>query len=787
MKRLRSALVAIAMLLCFASGTATALAQPNESYALYLESYLSSNSAEGGVWQSSSAMGEGGSQVSYGLELSDGTSNKFVRFANFNGLPISSATTANFKLNYNGEWSDAVSVSFSYRLSEGSLPYAWDERIATLEIGGVKKHLTLADIELTSQSGMEWKNATVILNLNGIKADRLTVTYYYDGATAWRGNYRYLDIDNVAVTGAGVLCSLDLENAPITTSNKKEVELNYKASGVEAKQSYMLFGSEMVDYSVNTAYSREEKALFNGGDVVVALAKAGNTFYRGATSVKAGESDMFLIYDAQERNSYLRMSNFNDTVGGASTRFTMQFYDNEANQNANMPVTNRIHYSFDYRLYMSDLVTSGFDFSRNILQFSTRSASSNNSGFVSFDELFINEPGDDSWHTFSGVMDVLTTTTANITVYYYYYQNPSFAPDVYLDMDNLSLTAGESTVNYAYLNGTFEGAIPLVSDGNDPLNGNVFVNAQIGSAGEKVRINGSDYAMKLDGGECLSLNLGWKPSTNVFNVTFEVKEEVGELKLWFGGKSGDLLNLTVCANQTASDNSYGIYWEKLNSGYKCHIFFARMAYNPLYSIDLLNSGLSAVTVDDLFIGEVSAVSSVSGNYAEFVVSYEELKSSYEANAASYKSNAKLVIEKALYVASLINEYSSQANINSAIEGLTSAINSSDRLCDLAAVEKALKKAEGIHADGGKDKYTNGTWLLFKQAEAEARAISAESSQKEADAAAKKLEDAIKGLTIAQENGSKVVVALGVGGGAVGVGGVALCAVMIIRRKKNEKN
>ena len=165
-------------------------------------------------------------------------------------------------------------------------------------------------------------------------------------------------------------------------------------------------------------------------------------------------------------------------------------------------------------------------------------------------------------------MDVLTTTTANITVYYYYYQNPSFAPDVYLDMDNLSLTAGESTVNYAYLNGTFEGAIPLVSDGNDPLNGNVFVNAQIGSAGEKVRINGSDYAMKLDGGECLSLNLGWKPSTNVFNVTFEVKEEAGELKLWFGGKSGDCLNLTVGANQNASDNSYSIYWEKLNSGYK---------------------------------------------------------------------------------------------------------------------------------------------------------------------------------------------------------------------------
>ena len=103
------------------------------------------------------------------------------------------------------------------------------------------------------------------------------------------------------------------------------------------------------------------------------------------------------------------------------------------------------------------------------------------------------------------------------------------------------------------------------------------------------------------------------------------------------------------------------------------------------------------------------------------------------------------------------------------------------------IQKALEKAEGVHADGGKDKYTHSSWLLFKQAEAVARAISAENSQAEADLAAEKLEAAIKNLTLAQSSGSKVVVALGVSGGAIGVGGAALCAVMIIRRKKNEKN
>ena len=126
-------------------------------------------------------------------------------------------------------------------------------------------------------------------------------------------------------------------------------------------------------------------------------------------------------------------------------------------------------------------------------------------------------------------------------------------------------------------------------------------------------------------------------------------------------------------------------------------------------------------------------------------------------------------------------------MNAAINGLTKAITEGERLCDLTSVKKALEKAEDVHADGGKDKYTNASWILFKQAEAAARAISAESSQTEANLAAEKLEAAIKGLVAKQTSGSKVVVALGVSGGAFCVGGAALCAVMIIRRKKNEKN
>ncbi len=787
MKRLRSVLVAVALLLCFIPSTVTTFAQPTASYELYLESYLSSSSQETGVWQSSSASSEGGSDVSYGLEISDGNSNKFLRFANFNGLKFSTFTTANVKLAYHEQWGNTVTVSFNYRLSEGSVNYADSDKVLTLEIGGVKKNLTVVDLKPTHQASVDWASATVTLNVEGVKADRLTFTYYYDGNVKWRSVQRYLDVDNVVVKSGNVsLCSADLENAPITTEDKKELSVDYSAISPSSKQNYMLHGKDMVDYAGNTSYAKEERVLFDGGDVAVALPKAGSLLYRGAASVKANESDLYLIYDASDENSYLRLGNYNGLASASGSRFSTAFYDNAGKQISNMPVTNRINFSFDYRLYMSEAVKNSLDFSKNVLQFSTRSSSSNNSGNISFDELVINEAGDGTWHTFSGVLDVYTTTTATISISYFAYQEASFTPEVYIDMDNLSLKAEGSNVNYAYLNGTFEGAVPTVSDGSDPLNGKIYCNPLLGDKGEKVRVSSVDYAMQLDNGEALSLDLGWKPSTNVYNVAFDVEESVGSFDLLISGRSGDRLQLTVGQNKVAENGAYEIYWEQLAKGYRCHIFFIRTAVNTLYSVDFVNSGLSAITLNNLFIGEVASVCNVAGDFTAFTESFNRLVSSYEANVASYTSNAKLQIKSAIYNASLISAFTSQANMDLAIANLTTAINGGARLADLSKLELALDKAEEVYS-GGASKYTKASWLLFEQAEKAARALNGESAQEVVDATAENLEMAMKELVLVETNNSSVVLAIGVGGGALGLGGVALCAVMIKRRKKNEKN
>ena len=105
----------------------------------------------------------------------------------------------------------------------------------------MKKNLTVVDLKPTHQASVDWASATVTLNVEGVKADRLTFTYYYDGNVKWRSVQRYLDVDNVVVKSGNVsLCSADLENAPITTANKKELSVDYSAISPSSKQNYML-------------------------------------------------------------------------------------------------------------------------------------------------------------------------------------------------------------------------------------------------------------------------------------------------------------------------------------------------------------------------------------------------------------------------------------------------------------------------------------------------------------------------------------------------------------------
>ena len=790
MRKLRIMLVATAIVLSSFSGVVKAVAQPLQSYEQYFGKYVERENTGSGVWQSNGSINEGGSSVGYGLEVVDGASNKFLRFANFNGIPYSSSTSVNFALDYNKEWSSVLNVAFSYRLSEGAFYYDSDDVVFSISVGGLVKDFKLSDLSLTTTGKYDWNVLEASMPITAQnKADRMALTYYYDGSLLTTKSARYLDVDNVTVSsGDQTLYSTDVEFAPITTSDTLNLSVDYSTNTIANKKQLMLSGEEIAFYAQNNVYSKKQSSEFGGADVASLFPRTGSYMYRGSTSVKAGESDLFVLYDKEQQNSFLRLANFNGEGDVTNSRFIMKFYSNKSNEIENMPVTFRIFYSFNYRLYVNDRAKTEINPADKILNFSTRSSSANNSGLISFDELIINEENDSTWHTYNGVLEVYSTTTADISIYYYAYQNASITPDVYLDMDNLTLCPDGSNENYAYLNGSFEGMVPTVSTGDDPINAMVYNNETLGAKGEKVSVDNMNYAMQLNSKQSLSLDLNWQLSTNVYYASFDVLQDAGSIDLYFGSRSGDKLQLTVGENGTFNGGALEVYWTKNQTGYSCSLYYARLAKERLFSLDFVNAGAGAITIDNIFVGEVSSICNQAGDYQAFSALYQSLKETYETND-NYDSSTQMQIKQALYQASLITEHSSQAKMTSAITELQSYVLNGGKKADLTELLSAIKDAKDVYKNAGKSAYTNSTWILFETAYANAREITENDAQSKVDEVVSQLYAAIRNLKpVATPQSNTVTVALSVSGGLAGVGGIALATTIIIkRRKENEEN
>lgn len=755
-------------------------------YQVYLGGAVASDSQDLGVWQSASALNEGASSVYYAYESLNG--NKFLRLANFNSTVYSSYTTVNLALDYHAQWKSVVTVRFDYRLSEGSDAYLSDEKVATISVGGVQRHLTYGDLTCTSQGSYDWQSYSVTLSVGQQdKADRVVFTYYYDGAEKTADTSRFMDLDNVEITsGTTSLGSHDIQFASVSAADKLAFSFDSTTENISNKNALMLFDSDALNYSENTLYNQTQVAVFGGADAAAAVPHTGEFIYRGASSVKAGESDLYVLYDVAEGNSFLRLANYNGTAGTTSSRFSMTFYNSKARTVENMPATCRINYSFKYRLYADDEILNTLDLSENVLQFSTRSSSDNNSGFISFDELVINEPGDETWHTFNGVLEVLTTTTAYVTIYYYGYESASLAPHIYLDVDDITLSPQGSDVNYAYLDGGFEGMVPTVSGGDDPLNSQVFNNPVLGAVGEKIRTTANNFAMELEKNESFSISLGWTPKTDVYHVSFKTVCESGSIRLYFGGRSGKYVDITVGKNSGRMGDDLSVYWSKTEYGYDCNLYFARLVNTDIYSIDFVNKGSAAVVIDDVFVGEVKSVNYLNGDYQSYISQLEALRAEYQANMGSYKSSTVKLVEQALFNADRITRYSSDERMQSALKSVSDLLNDATQKPDMTELNAAIERAEKLYENGGAALYSRSTWILFEKALLNARNLTEESGQTKVNDACAELEAAMRNLvTVANESGISTTAKIALSIGGVGSAGL-ITAFTVRRRRKNEE-
>lgn len=785
-KYLLSAIAVPAMLTSVALGTVTAMAEETYAYRLWLGEQVTQSVQAVGAWQSNAILAQGCSSVRYAAENDGGTENAFLRLANFDGVYTAPYTAVDLPVNALAQ-SDTLKVSFSYRFSEGQTSYTSEDKVVSLSYGDETQTLTFADVALNAQGDYTWQSKTVALTVPSVQADKVTLSFWFDRTTTYTQSNCYFDVDNFTVKSGDVALNAngDFAYATVDTTAVPALSVLLSDEDLTAKSQYTLAPEDAVNYSVNTQYANTAQTSFEGGARIAMLARSGNSgTYRGATSVNAGEGDSFAIYDEAEENTFVRFANYNGNAGVRSTRMVVYFYDNASGALGNMPQVNKIYITFDYRLYIDDVTALGLSPEDKVLDFSTRSSSANNSGTVKLEQLIVNEPGDPSWHTYQMILETQLSKTASISVIFYGSEEATFEPTTFIDIDNIFFATYWNAKNYAHLNGTFEGLVP--EDASEEINGEIYTNEVLGGSAQKYARSAVNYAMQLQPEQTVSLRLGWTPASNVYHSTFFVSEEAEKIGVYFSGRSGDYVELTVGADGYLNDGKVSVAWEESDGGYICHVYYVRFAKEMMQSVDFINVGSKAFILDDVFVGQVSSVCAEAGEYADYQADLTSMKQMYEEKKDSYAYATNVAIKRAFYKAEQINEYASLARMSKALNEISDLLTEGMLKADLSELNEALGRADGIINEYGPSAYTKATWLTFMDKVKEAREASENNTQSQIDKMTDALLAAIDGLQVAEQpqaaQPNTLAVALGVSGSAVGVGGIALGAFLIRRRK-----
>lgn len=738
--------------------------------------YLGENAGRGGgeVFQSFAAAERGESSVRYGLELTSQGENKFLRMANFDGVSGSGSTSVCFGCMT--DTAGSATVRFRYRLSEGEAPYADGAAVFALSFRGAEKTFSFGDLTPVKEENMEWRELSCTLNGLSGNSGRLTLTFFYSSHARYEVSRLFADVDDVSVRADGKELALGggIESGAVTASDEVAYQTPAPVDG-----ELLLSGEDAVRYEENTVLAGEVRFGFNDGERLVPLARQGSAgTFRGAASVSAKESDVFAVYDPYEQNTFLRLSNKNGAAGVRQTRFYTYFYDNATGTPGNLPLCEQIFFSFRYRLFLDGYVRAGLKGNEPILHFSTRSSGVNHAGEISLDELTVNEAGDPTWHTYSGVLDVRRSSTAYMIVTYYAHAESAFAETTFLDFDGLTLSASQGGKNYAHLGGEFEG---LAEGGEE--SGELFFRSELGAPAAKTALDPLDSAMRLGAGQTFSVRTAGMQS-GVLYCAFSVKGDRGApFELYCNGRNGNRLSLAV--GQNASSYPLSVQWTEENGAWRCRIYYARTAYFPLSSLDFVNPGEKPLQIDDLRAGQVLSVCTQAGDRGAYTARLSELKAQIEADPG-LKTSSRLSLARLLYLAESVGENASEARMQSALGALEEGYAAAERLADVAALEEAIQSADRILEEQDLNGFTNPTRLKFLEALKQARLLSTEDSQTAIDGAARALSEAAEALTPIQTGAAvqefpAVAVAAGTGG-AVGCGAL-VGAILYKRRKK----
>lgn len=726
-----------------------------------------------GVWQSSSVLNSGASSLYYCLEKKTSGSNMFLRMTDFDGYGLADFTAVNLRPDKNA--GDAT-ISFRYRLCEEEGTYREDDPVFSLSQGSQRKIFTYAELKTNASDDFSWNELSFDWLSAATEQNSICLTFHYTDAEG----AGYFDIDDIAVNVAGenVFSLGDFEFAEADEGSSPIYSFDPATEGIEAKKQYMLNSDSMV-YSVNTEYSDARRWNFDFGQASAMLARAGSSgTYRGSTSVNAGEGDVYAVYDSYSDNTFVRLGNFNGKSGVTGSRFVSYFYDADTGSAVtSLPGSGQIRYSFDYRLYIDDPVLAGLRENDAIFTLTVKGATSdNNGGVIRLGDLIVNERGDESWHTYSGVWQAKTSASPYLMFQFDGHDgNASFSTNTFADIDNVNIGKSEGD-SRLHLRGTFEG---MAAD-EMQAEQDIAFNSAFGTPARKVAKNSLNGAMRAEAGESFSVHTDFAKQTNVYHVSFLMEGKEGAVGLYFSGRSGRHFSLTAGKDGESEDGALSVAWSEEGGMVRCDLYVALTLAEGLRSLTFVNEGSSPFVIDEVFVGQVASVNATAGDFASYETELLNLHSQYESEREQFTDEAQRALSRAFCAAQSVTAYHSGENMAAALEEVRSLLSSSGKKADLSALQSAIEDAqERIRGYSQKD-FTKSSWLTFYDVLTRAMRTGEETEQEQADALCDELIAATKAL---EEVNSVSVPVIAAAGGIAGGGAIVGTVALVRKRRK----
>lgn len=700
----------------------------------YLSDSITTTSYTTGVYLKRSDINLGYSKTLAGYEVNEltSTNNKFIRLANFDSASGINESKVDVLTNSMGKTSE-INYSISYRFLIGKINYNLNDVVLSVSYRGATKTYTYNELTVSTKRDVAFNTLQgTLVTDSTVTSNDFIISFNYKKASALSNPTTYIDIDNVNVSMSNNnYCIKGNMESVVADTSGTLVSTHDLVNDNRLQYENLLLNEEEIDkFNQNSIFTNTTKHKFEYYDTYYKLPRGASSSDPFGVSSTASNSNLYLLHSYKENNSFMRLRNY-DGTNLESTAFSNYFYDNENEVALNLPSTSYLYYSFKYRLYMNEEQQEKYYAKKSPLMFfSTRHASANHSGYLYLDNLIINELGDDTWRTYEGLVDIrATTTTSYITITYYHLMS-ALDTSSYFDIDDLTLSNQYKGKNYVYGNGEFNfdlennKHILSIETGSNDLEYNVVNKPSLGSIPSS-----NDDKLIFKTGNSISYIFDDVKESGVYQLILTGKK-LDNLKIYLDGLSGDSYNLKN-KNQFID---YKVYDDKV-------IIYLAASFD-FNSLDFANNELDDVVLTGFELSKVDSVNVISGNYSSFMTEYNAILNEININNLTISKKHQLEIMQKRFA--LLNEYSSQNLLDSAINELRTFMLSSDIYkADLTNLNKAIDDALYVLSIIDTLNYKQHDYIIFDDLLRTALAVTENDSQTYVDEITASLIEATK--------------------------------------------